>query len=97
MIVTGATNLGYVIGKVVSRVESNTQILDSIGRGDRISKKLLGKFLDEGLSGLSITSDNEFCFLWVVFQFHTVHPLLNTGKTLSELSKTGIKIPMVKC
>ena len=52
-------------------------------------------FLHEGLSGLSITNDNEFCFLWVEFQFHTIHPLLNTVKTLSELSKTGIKAPTV--
>ena len=48
------------------------------------------KFLDEGLFGLSITNDNEFCFLWIEFQFHTIHPLLNTGETFSELSKTGI-------
>ena len=43
-----------------------------------------------------ITNDNEFSFLWVEFQFHTIHPLLNTVKTLGELSKTGIKVPMVK-
>ena len=81
------TNLGYVTGKGVSRVKSNTQVLDYIGRGDRISKKLGGKFLDEGLSGLSITNDNEFCFIWVEFEFHTILSLLNTGKTLSELRK----------
>ena len=90
MLVAGTTNLGYVTGKGVSR-------LDYIVRGDRISKMLGGKFLDEGLSGLSITNDNEFCFHWVEFQFHTIHPLLNTGKTLSVLNKTGIKVPIVKC
>ena len=57
-------------GKGVSRVESNNYVLDFIGRGDRISKKLGGEFLHEGLSGLPITSDNEFCFLWVEFLFH---------------------------
>ena len=57
VIVTGTTNLGYATGKGVSRVESNALI----------SRKLGGKFLHEGLSGLSITNDNEFCFLWVEF------------------------------
>ena len=36
---------------------------------------------------MSVTDDDEF-------QFHTVHSLLNTSKTLSELSDAGIK---VKC
>ena len=52
MIVTGMTNLDYLTGKGVARVESNTKVLDYIGRGYRISKKLGGKFLYEGLSGL---------------------------------------------
>ena len=61
----------------------------------RISKELDREFLDEGLSGLSITSDNKFSVLGV--QFHTSHPILDTSKTLSKLSKTGIKVPMVQC
>ena len=97
MIVTDTTNLCYVAGKGVSAVKSNTWVPNCISRGDRISKKLGGKFFYEGLSGLSITNDNEFSFLWVEFQFHTIHPLLNTGETLSKLSKTRIKVPMVKC
>ena len=44
-----------------------------------------------------ITSDDEFCLLWVKFHFQTIYPLLNMSKTLSELSKTGIKVPLVKC
>ena len=44
MTVAGTTNLGYVTGKGVSRVESNILVLDYIGRGDRISEKLGGKF-----------------------------------------------------
>ena len=36
-----------------------------------------------------IINDDEFCFLWVEFQFHTIHPLLNMTKKLSKLSKTG--------
>ena len=35
-------------------------------------------------------------FVWVEFKIHTMKPILNTGKTLSELNKTGIKVPMVK-
>ena len=46
---------------------------------------------------MSVTNDDEFCFLWVEFQFHTIHLPLNTSKTLRDLSKTGINIPMVKC
>ena len=61
------------------------RILIISGGETEFPKKLGGKFLDEGLSGLSIT--NEFCFLWVEFEFHTIHSLLNTGKTLSELRK----------
>ena len=49
VIVTGTTNLGYVTGKGVVRVKSNTEALDYIGSGDRISKRLDGKFLHEGL------------------------------------------------
>ena len=55
MIVTGLTYLRYVTGKGVFRVK----IYSYIGRGDRISKKLCGKFLNEGLSGMSITNDNQ--------------------------------------
>ena len=40
------------------------------------SRKLGRKFCIRD-SGFSITNDNEFCFLWVEFQFHTIHPLLN--------------------
>ena len=46
---------------------------------------------------MSITNDDEFCFLLVELRFHPVHQLMNTSKTLSELSNTGIKVPMVKC
>ena len=60
-------------------------------------RSLVWIFWDEGLSSLSVTNNNEFGFLRVEFQFPTIHPLLNTGKTLSELSKTGIKVLMVKC
>ena len=74
-----------------------TPVLDCIGRGDRISKKLSREFVDEGLSGLSITNDNKFSFLGVEFKFHTSHPALDTCETLSKLSKTGIKVPMVQC
>ena len=62
-----------------------------------ISKKLSREFVDEGLSGLSITNDNKFSFLGVEFKFHTSHPVLDTCETLSKLSKTGIKVPMVQC
>ena len=48
-------------------------------------------------SGLSITNDNKFSFLGVEFKFNTSHPVLNTCDTLSKLSKTGIKVPMVQC
>ena len=42
---------------------------------------------------MSITNDDK---LWVEFQFHTIHPLLNTSKTLREIINTGIKVSMVK-
>ena len=74
-------------GKGVSGVKSNTQVLDCIGRGGRISKKLSREFVDEELSGLSITNDNKFSFLRVEFKFHTSHPVLDTCETLSKLSK----------
>ena len=45
-----------------------SKVLDCIGRGDRISKKLSREFVDEGLSGLSITNDNKFSFLGVEFK-----------------------------
>ena len=91
------TNLGYVASKSVSGVKSYTQALNFIGRADRISKKLGGNFLHEGLCDMFITNDDEFRLLWVKFQFHTIYPLLKMSKTLSELSKTGIKVPLVKC
>ena len=47
VVVTGATHIGYVASKGVSGVKSNTQVLDCIGRGDRISKKLSREFVDE--------------------------------------------------
>ena len=97
MVVRGATHIGYVASKGVSGVKSNTKVLDCIGRGDRISKKLSIEFVDEGLSGLSITNDNKFSFLRVEFEFYTSHPVLDTCETLSKLSKTGIKVPMVQC
>ena len=97
MVVTGMTHIGYVAGKGVSGVKSNTEVLDFIGRGDRISKKLSREFVDEGLSSLSITNDNKFSFLRAEFTFHTSHPVLDTCETLSKLSKTGIKVPMVQC
>ena len=46
---------------------------------------------------MSVTSDDEFSFLWVEFQFDTVHAVMDTSKSLSELRKTGIKVPMLKC
>ena len=94
MVVTGTTHIGYVAGKGVSGVKSNTLtwVLDCIGRGDKILSR---EFVDEGLSGLSITNDNKFSFLGVEFKFHTSHPVLDTCETLSKLSKTGIKVPMV--
>ena len=49
--------------------------------GDRISKKLSRDFVDERLSGLSITNDNKFSFLGVEFKFHTSHPFLDTYET----------------
>ena len=36
-------------------------------------------------------------FSVVEFQFYTIHPLLNTVETLSELSKSGIKVTIFKC
>ena len=83
MIVVGTTNLGYMTGKGVSRIKSNTLILNFIGKGNRISKKLGVKFLQKGLPGLSLTNDGEFCFLWVKFESDTIHPFLNASKTLS--------------
>ena len=38
-----------------------------------------GKFLHVGFSGLSVTNDDEFYSLWVKFQLHTIHPILNTS------------------
>ena len=55
-----------------------------------MSKMLGGIIVHEGLCGLSITNDKEFCFLWVEFQFHTI-PHTTPVKALSELRKTGIK------
>ena len=46
---------------------------------------------------MSITNDKEFCFLWLSFSFTPPIHFLNTSKTLSELSKTGIKVSMAKC
>ena len=74
MVVNGMRNLCYVAGEGDSTIKGDTYVLDFIGRGDRISEKLGWKYLDEGLSGLSITNDNKFCFLRVEFQFHTIHP-----------------------
>ena len=45
---------------------------------------------------MNITNDNKFSFLGVEFKFHTTHPVLDTCETLSKLSKTGIKVPMVQ-
>ena len=98
MIVAGTTNLGYMTGEGVFRIKSNTKILNSTGRGDRISKKLGGEFLHKGHPGLSVTNDGEFCFsLDLMFQSDTIHPFLNASKTLSELSNTGIKVPGIEC
>ena len=97
MIVAGTTNLGYMTGKGVSRIKSDTYILNFIGRRDRISKKLHGKSLHKGLSGLSVANDSDLCFLWITFQSDTIHSFLNASKTLSELSNTGIKIAGVEC
>ena len=47
IIVAGTTNLGYITGKGVSIIKSNTLILNFIGREDRIFKKfanLVGNF-----------------------------------------------------
>ena len=74
-------NLGYMTGKGVSRNKSNTEILNFIGTGDGISKKLGGKFLHKGLPGLSIANAGEFCFPWIKFQSDTIHPFLNASKT----------------
>ena len=87
MVVVGKTNLGYMTGKCVSSIKSNTYF---ISRENRISKKLDGKFLHKGLSGMSITNDSEFCFHLIKFQSDTIHPFLNANKTLSELSNTRI-------
>ena len=62
MIVAGMTHLGCVTSKIIARIKSNIQVLNFAGRGDRISKKLGGKYLYEGLSGMSLTNDDEFCF-----------------------------------
>ena len=59
--------------------------------------ELSREFVDEGLSGLSITNDNKFSFLGVEFKFHTSQPVLDICETLSKLNKTGIKVPMVQC
>ena len=82
-----------MVGKGVSRVKNYTQVFDCIGRGNRISEKLSREFLDEGLSGLSITNYNKFSFLGVQFKFYSSHPVLDTCETLCKLSETGIKIP----
>ena len=97
MVVTGTTHIGYMVGKGVSGVKSNTSILDCVGRGDQISKKLSREFVDETLSGLSVTNDNKFSFLRVELKLDTSHPVLDTCETLSKLSKTEIKVPMVQC
>ena len=69
----------------------------TVGRRDRISKKLSREFVDETLSGLFVSNDNEFSFLGVEFKFHSSHPVLDTCKTLSKLRKNGVKVPMVQC
>ena len=53
--------------------------------------------MHKGLSGLSVAKDSEFCLLWIKFQSDTIHPFLNAGKTLTELSNTGIKVPGTEC
>ena len=65
MIVT--TNLGFVTDKGVSKVQSNKEFLDCMGRGDKISKKLGGKFLHEGLPMIMNSVFSELS------QFHTIH------------------------
>ena len=69
MVVAGSTHISYVVGKGVSRVKNYTQVLDCIGRGNRISEKLSREFI----SGLSITYYNKFSFLGIEFQFHASH------------------------
>ena len=68
MAVAGSTHISYVVGKGVSRVKNYTQVLDCISRGNRISEKLSREFINEGLSGLSITYYNKFSFLGIEFQ-----------------------------
>ena len=92
MIVASMTNLGKRLAKVFPESKVTPRFLTSSVE-NRISKMLGWKFLYKGLSSILITNDDEFCFLWVKFQFHTIHPLLN----ISKLSKTGIKVPLVKC
>ena len=36
-------------------------------------------------------------FSGLSFSLTSIHPFLNTSKTLCELSNTGIKVPGVKC
>ena len=61
--------------KVFPESKVTPKFLTKFGRRDRISKKLSREFVDEGLSGLSITNDNKFGFLRVEFKFHTSHPV----------------------
>ena len=53
--------------------------------------------MHDGLPGLSVSNDGKFCLFWIKFQSDTIHPFLNTSKTLSELCNTGIKVPGIKC
>ena len=95
MKVTGTVNLGYMAGKSVSIVKTLRFLTVSVGEIKFPRSWVVNFWMRD--SGLSINNDNEFCFLWAELQFHTIHPLLNTGKTLIELSKTGIKVTMIKC
>ena len=47
--------------------------------------------------GQTEVRDNEFCFLWIEFQFYTIHPPLNTGETFIELCSYDQVLDIVGC
>ena len=65
-----------------------------------ISKKLSMEFLDERLSGLSITNDNKFSFLEVKFKFYTRHPVwahVRHSVSLAKLESYGPVLDIFGC
>ena len=86
MIVTGKTNFGYVTGKGIVRVESNTLTISV--EEIEFPKNWVGNFWKrESLACLSPMMMNSV-FSGLNFSF---------TPSINELNKSEIKVPMVKC